>query len=62
MPEVTALLTTSELATLLRVDSSAVRKWVATGKLIPAVTTPGGHYRFKRADVDALRPAEQATA
>lgn len=53
MPEVT-LLTTSQVAKRYKVDPSAVRKWVADGKLTPAVKTPGGHYRFDVATLDAL--------
>lgn len=45
MPEV-VLLTTTEVAKRFRVDTSVVRRWVSSGKLKPAVTTPGGHYRF----------------
>ncbi|ADL71217.1 excise [Mycobacterium phage BIB8] len=40
------LLTTTEVAKRFGVDTSAVRRWVASGKLKPTVTTPGGHYRF----------------
>lgn len=45
MPEV-VLLTTTEVAERFRVDTSVVRRWIAKGKLIPTITTPGGHYRF----------------
>jgi len=40
------LLTTTEVAKRFRVDTSVVRRWVSSGKLKPAITTPGGHYRF----------------
>jgi excisionase family DNA binding protein len=60
MPEVT-LITTSQVADIFKVNTSAVRKWVADGKLKPAVTTPGGHFRFSLSDVDALA-TRQATA
>ena len=50
MPEV-VLFTTTEVAARFRVDPSAVRKWVAEGKLTPAITTPGGHYRFDESDL-----------
>ena len=53
MTEVTYI-TTSQLASLARVDSSAVRAWVKKGKVTPAITTPGGHYRFKATDVAEL--------
>lgn len=41
------LLTTTEVAKRLGVDPSVVRRWVSSGKITPAVTTPGGHYRFE---------------
>ncbi|MCA4760872.1 MULTISPECIES: MerR family transcriptional regulator [Mycobacterium] len=56
MPDV-VLLTTSEVAKRFRVDSSAVRRWVKKGKLTPAVTTPGGYYRFAEADIEAFERA-----
>lgn len=46
------LATTTTLAHSLGVDPSAVRRWVESGKLTPAVTTPGGHYRF---DIEQAR-------
>ncbi|OZF28479.1 hypothetical protein CH296_18900 [Rhodococcus sp. 14-2496-1d] len=55
------LVTTSEVAQALHVDSSAVRRWVAQNKLHPAVTTPGGHYRFNRSDIEQLRTQPSAT-
>lgn len=53
----TAYVTTSQVSTRFGVDSSTVRRWVAQGKLIPAVTTPGGHYRFNVEDIDQLAAA-----
>lgn len=53
MPEV-VLLTTSQVAERFRVDSSAVRRWVSQDRLKPTITTPGGHYRFDKADIDAF--------
>lgn len=47
-------MTTTQIATLAQVDSSAVRMWVKKGLLCPSITTPGGHYRFKTSDVAAL--------
>lgn len=61
MPEV-VLLTTSEVAKRFRVDSSAVRRWVSEERLKPAITTPGGHYRFDEASVDAFAADEQAAS
>jgi len=51
MTEQLVLLTTSEVAKALNVDSSTVRRWVAQGKLTPALVTPGGQYRFRKADL-----------
>ena len=51
------LLTTAQVAQHFKVDASAVRRWVDAGKLVPAVTTPGGHYRFTRHDIDKLGTA-----
>lgn len=48
------LLTTAEVARHFKVDASAVRRWVDAGKLTPAITTPGGHYRFTKHDIDKL--------
>lgn len=47
-------LTTSEIAERYRVDPSTVRRWVEKGQLKPSFTTPGGHYRFTQADIEAL--------
>jgi excisionase family DNA binding protein len=60
MPEV-VLLTTSEVAKRFKVDASAVRRWVSEARLKPAITTPGGHYRFDEASIDAFAE-QQATA
>lgn len=53
MPEVTYI-TTSQVAEKFQVTTSAVRKWVAEGKLKPAIATPGGHYRFVESEIDAM--------
>lgn len=51
-------ITTQELATEYRVDASTVRRWVESGKIVPALTTPGGHYRFVLEDVKASLQAK----
>jgi excisionase family DNA binding protein len=61
MPEV-VLLTTSEVAERFRVDTSVVRRWVAKKKLLPTITTPGGHYRFDEAYIDTFTGDGQASA
>lgn len=60
MTEVT-LMTTSEVAERLRVDSSTVRKWVLKG-LLRATTLPGGHHRFRAEDIDAMLEHAKAVA
>ncbi|WP_074415851.1 MerR family transcriptional regulator [Mycolicibacterium fortuitum] len=45
------LLTTTEVAERFRVDTSVVRRWVASGKLKPSIKTPGGHYRFDESTI-----------
>lgn len=54
MPDEVTLITTSQVAQRFKVDASAVRRWVANGQLTPAIKTPGGHYRFNPADIDAF--------
>lgn len=51
-----ALLRTSEVAAIFRVNPKAVQRWAADGKL-PCVKTPGGHRRFRREVVQALLDA-----
>jgi excisionase family DNA binding protein len=45
-------LTLGQAATYLGVAESTARKWAAEGR-IPAYSTPGGHRRFRAADLDA---------
>lgn len=53
-------ITSGELATQLGVDTSTIRRWVNSGKLIPHITTPGGHHRFLLEDaLAALAPRRQ---
>jgi twitching motility two-component system response regulator PilH len=46
-------LTLGQAATYLGVAQSTVRKWSDGGRL-PAFYTPGGHRRFRRADLDSF--------
>ncbi len=45
-PSVPPLVTTTQLAAAYGVDPSAIRRWVESKKVTPAIITPGGHYRF----------------
>jgi excisionase family DNA binding protein len=47
------LLTTTELAARYAVDAATVRRWAAAGEIPIDSKTPGGHYRFDPAAVDA---------
>ncbi|MEZ4367326.1 MAG: helix-turn-helix domain-containing protein [Kofleriaceae bacterium] len=49
-----ALLTTNDVAELLGVGTTSVKRWADSGAL-PCVKTPGGHRRFERVVVEALR-------
>lgn len=48
------LLTTTEVAELLRVTPSTVIRWVESGKLPGIRAGAGAHWRFRRADVEQL--------
>lgn len=54
------LMTTSEVAAWFRVDTSTVRRWIESGRLHPTAITPGGHYRFSRADIERAAKADVA--
>lgn len=44
------LLTPGEVAAMFRVDPKTVARWAKAGRL-PAIRTPGGHRRFREAEV-----------
>jgi excisionase family DNA binding protein len=46
-------LSPSEAALLAGVHEDTLKRWARTGR-IPAIKTPGGWWRFRRADVLAL--------
>jgi excisionase family DNA binding protein len=61
-PEIDRLLTPAEAAAELGVGVRALSVWESAGK-IPAVKTPGGHRRYRPADVARLkRKRERARA
>lgn len=47
------LLTPKQVATLFRVNPKTVSRWAAAGK-IECMITPGGHRRYRSAEVHAL--------
>ncbi len=55
------LLTPGEVAMLFRVDPKTVTRWAASGR-ISSIRTPGGHRRFREAEVRELLEGHEATA
>jgi excisionase family DNA binding protein len=55
------LLTPGEVATLFRVDPKTVTRWAASGR-ISSIRTPGGHRRFREAEVRELLEGHETTA
>jgi excisionase family DNA binding protein len=53
------LLTPREVAEILGVRAATVGLWARIGALKPALRTPGGHRRYRRADVEAFRESGQ---
>ena len=47
MSKVKNYLTTGEAAAIFDVDSDSILRWIKSGE-IPAIRTPGGHYRINR--------------
>jgi excisionase family DNA binding protein len=50
----------NEVAALFGVTTTTVALWARTGRLKSAGRTPGGHRRFRKADVRAFRPGPAA--
>jgi excisionase family DNA binding protein len=59
-----ALVSTAQVAEQRRVTVKTVLRWVATGKLTPAVKMPGktGAYLFTRESVDALTESHEVAS
>lgn len=53
VPDSEALLTPAEVAAMFRVDPKTVTRWAKAGKLT-SLRTPGGHRRYREAEVRAL--------
>jgi excisionase family DNA binding protein len=54
-------LSLTEASDLLQVHPTTLRRWADAGA-IPHLRTPGGHRRFRRADLDAWAQGAQVTA
>lgn len=54
------LMTPKEAAAAFGVSTQAVRNWARAGHLHP-ITTPGGHNRYRTAEVRALQAATDQT-
>jgi excisionase family DNA binding protein len=48
------LMTSGEVAAVFRVNRKTVARWAQDGKIVTCFRTPGGHRRFREADVRAL--------
>jgi excisionase family DNA binding protein len=57
--ELPDLLTTAEVAKLLRVAQSTVQRWVQLGQL-SAIRLPSGGLRIRRRDVEKLLAEDQS--
>lgn len=47
-------LTTGQVAAIFGVTTTTVKRWADSG-LLPHFRTPGNHYRFKPADIQAFK-------
>ena len=47
MSKIKKYITTGEAAAIFDVDSDSILRWIKSGE-IPAIRTPGGHYRINR--------------
>ena len=61
MPQPDDLITSSQAGDILGVTDASIRRYANDGKL-PCHLTPGGHRRFRRSDVLALKGIEPAVA
>jgi excisionase family DNA binding protein len=55
------LLTPGEVAALFRVDPKTVTRWASAGR-ISSIRTPGGHRRFREAEIRALLEDNSTTS
>jgi len=57
MNQLSGPLTTGDVAVIFGVTLTTVKRWAEDGRL-PSFRTPGGHYRFRPEDVEALKAAQ----
>lgn len=53
------LLSSGDVAKRLGVATATISAWVRQGRLVPAVTTMGGRYRFRWSEVQAQLRAQR---
>lgn len=53
MTSLPALLTAVEVAEEFRLDPETIRRWARDGR-IEWIKLPGGQYRFRRSDIEAI--------
>lgn len=58
MNQPTEPMTTGEVAAVFGVTKTTVKRWAESGR-ISHFKTAGGHYRFRRTDVDALKASTE---
>ena len=63
MTQLSPYLTASQVAERFLVSEETAREWAQSGK-VPAMKLPGGQYRFRREDIEAMEsvPAAEAVA
>lgn len=59
--EQSVYLSLSEASSILGVHSTTLRRWADAGS-VPVYVTPGGHRRFARTDIEALRSRKPAAS
>lgn len=57
MTQLSPYLTAEQVAERFEITAETARAWARTGK-VPAIRTPGGHYRFRREDIEAIERGE----
>ncbi len=61
MDDDSTVLTSGDVARIFAVTKTTVKRWARDGYLA-SFKTPGGHFRFRQADVDALKARHETAA